>query len=1246
MRSFFITALLFLAPVFLFPSAASDSLVNYGWTQWNKNSLPDAEQAFLAAMKSDPNDIRGYIALSYLYEIKGKNAKSWEVYKKGIDKASTPYPYLFAIWITEKFRSHPSPKEAGILDVLLKLAKDKNAAGKLHGSTFEMLGTYYERQNRLDESKKYYDMLRTVTPWLMIGPFDNTSASGFDNVYPPEGEFLPQQSYAGKNDIPVRWHSIATVRNDRWIDFTRYFGYDNSVYYANTFVYSDTKRTVQLRVGTSGSLKTFLNDLPVIEVRDENNNDLDTYIAETELQQGWNRILIKCGYSEISSCNFMLRITDGQGVPLDGIKVSSQPQTYPSKTPSPVRSVGNFAEQFFRERIEQRPDDPENYLLLADAYLRNDKATEAEEVMRVLLKKLPTCSIVHQKLIEIYMRGEKQSEVADIFEKIAVLDPTIPGSVSYQYYQYMNNEDFDNAETKLREFESLLPGERETYSLFIDFYSKKKQVDKLIVYANEAYERYPDEWRFANLRAAIVLQTERQYEPAMAVLQDFLRRNYSTDGLYALAEMHLRANNVKEFEKYFNSLFTLLPLAPGYYLQLAEVYVQLQQFVKAESAVRTAMTLAPDNPTCLEKLGNILRMEGKYEEAKKAFRDALLYQPTRYDSREALRELESKPFIFTRFPSSDARALIRTAPVAEKFPDDAAVYLLDDTKRVVYPEGASEYSREILVKVFNSRGVDYFKEYSIDYNSHSEALIVEKAVVVKSDGGEAKADVDNNTVVFKSLEAGDIIQVKWRVKNFYNGKLSRHFWDRVSFNSFLPASLIRYSLIVPSGRQFTYRMQHSSMKPNIDTLPDGVRYTWVRENVPSMEYEQDMPPSDDVGVILHISSIPSWNYIVDWYSDLAREKTRSSYEIRMQVQELFKEKPNAGEEEKIRTIYNYVTEKIRYSNVSFRQTAYVPQSARNVIVHKLGDCKDMATLCISMLNEVGIKAYHVLVNTRDQGYNTYSLPSVDFNHCIVGVETTAGMKYYDLTAYNYPAGALPRMDQNAFALAIKKGVKEPFYLEQSSFMPRTIIRQQEIVMNGDNNATITKTALRTGSPAGSYREGYRNLGKKDQEKDLMQSLTSDYATVKLLSLAFENLDEPASTVRSTYSFVAQNYVTRAAGLIILKNFWTDRFQPREALSYDQRDFAYHYYPGLDTVRETLTITVEKGLKPVDMKPVTTITSPFGSYKVTYTFSKGVITAVREMIFRKEIITPEEYKPFKEFYESVMREDEKNIVLKK
>ena len=89
-----------------------------------------------------------------------------------------------------------------------------------------------------------------------------------------EKEMIPEKVYLGKNDTPIKWFKAAKVRHDKWVDMKRHFPGDPGVFYGNTFVFSEIKQTVQLRLGTSGALKVFLNDNLVYSYRDENNNDL------------------------------------------------------------------------------------------------------------------------------------------------------------------------------------------------------------------------------------------------------------------------------------------------------------------------------------------------------------------------------------------------------------------------------------------------------------------------------------------------------------------------------------------------------------------------------------------------------------------------------------------------------------------------------------------------------------------------------------------------------------------------------------------------------------------------------------------------------------------------------------------------------------------------------------------------------------------------------------------------------------
>ena len=84
------------------------------------------------------------------------------------------------------------------------------------------------------------------------------------------------------------------------------------------------------------------------------------------------------------------------------------------------------------------------------------------------------------------------------------------------------------------------------------------------------------------------------------------------------------------------------------------------------------------------------------------------------------------------------------------------------------------------------------------HNSNVQELILDKAVVMKQNGSEIDADKKDGDLVFKSLEINDCIYIKYKVRNFFSGELSNHFWDEFNFDKFFPELNVRYALIMPN----------------------------------------------------------------------------------------------------------------------------------------------------------------------------------------------------------------------------------------------------------------------------------------------------------------------------------------------------------------------------------------------------------------------------------------------------------------
>ncbi|MCK5078280.1 MAG: DUF3857 domain-containing protein, partial [Calditrichia bacterium] len=943
---------------------------------------------------------------------------------------------------------------------------------------------------------------------------------------------------------------------------------------------------------------------------------------------------------------FLVRITDEKGRPVENLEHNLESQKYPVKPNAPIKKIRNFAEKYFEEQIKLNPEHMENYLLLADTYLRNDKATEAEQVLRKAIELMPESVLFKNHIIEAYIRAEKYDEITSTSEKIYSLYPDVPDILERKYDEYWKNENIEEAEKIVARFDELLPGSSVSQLMKMNILFKKGDFEAALLLLKNTFEKYPKNWELAYLSAIFSIRTTNSYKDAIEIYKKFLKKHRFNQAYIQLGNAYLKDADIDNFESSLNEIFKKDPSATGIYYSLAKVFLQLQKYNKAEKYILKSLQLCPNYSEYWALLGEIKQRSGATADAVNYYKKALLYNPAEYDVRERLRELNGENNIFNHFESVDIHSLIKDAPTSEEYPESDGVFLLEDFKRVVYPGGSSETMKEIVIKVFNAEGIEDFKEYSVPHNSYNEDLIIEKAVVIKPEGTEIKADISNNYIVFKSIEPNDFLYIKWKKRNYYRGRLAHHIWEEINFNYFYPVKDIRYSILVPKDFKFNYKTQNMDINPEISENGDGELYKWRLTDQPEIEHEYAMPDLDDIGKMLFVSSIPDWEYLVDWYLDLAATKTRTSYEIKEKVKELLRSNENATELEKIELIYYYITDNINYSSVSFRQSGLIPQKARDVLVQKIGDCKDMATLCIAMLNEAGVSSHYVLVNTFFEGKNKNILPSIEFNHAIVGAETENGIIYMDLTAKNYPLFTVPGSDVDAFALSITPKSKEPFYLTSDNFTKGDTRRKSTVKLNDDNSADIIRNSCRTGIAGASLRNTYRYMGKKDQMKELTEVLSDDFPNVKLDSFEIENINQINSQTNYFYKFHVPHYLESAGSMKLLKLPWGDGLTSKRAISYEKRNFELYYRPSSDTLLEELEVHLPKGFVPIELQNKTHYSCKIAEYKVTMSFKKGILKAVRKFINKKAIVSIDEYKEFKEFYNKAVRADSQPILLKK
>lgn len=1102
------------------------------------------------------------------------------------------------------------------------------------------------------DAKKLYDRSNIIDKWQFVGEFDNISGSGFEKDYGPLSNPSANAQFDNKIGAKVKWFTLPQGRIDKWMDLEYSFVIGNSIMYAQTFVKSETEQDVVFRIGVSGSMKVWLNDALVGTENEERNTDLDVYNYKTHLTKGYNRILIQIGESEADNANFLLRITDDNGNAIQGLTISAEPQPYTKLKTVKSEQIPLFAETFFEQKIQTNPKDIINYYLLAYTYLRNDKVYEARKILYKARELAPNSGLLSRELIEAYQREKNQTDQSKEVENLKKIDPDNYLSIQMLISEAEDKENYDEMEKLVEKLERLYGIDERTMTYRLSLASDRKKNEDIVKITEEGYKKYPDVYLFVKMKAVIEEEVNKNMRGAISVYEKYLKNNYSEKARAALSDLYFKNGNPDKGVKMYEQMIDEKPYAVGYLADLANYYTQTQTYGKAIDYANQCLEYAPYIGKFWSILGKVYEAKNNKNDAIENLKKANYYNPRGYENKKLLRKLSGKEDIYDYFTHPDMDLIAGDKITVNVTQDDNAVILHDETQKIIYEEGGSEEKQILITKVLNKSGVDDWKEYQIGYNPYSQRIIIEESKIIKPNGNKIEAERDESYLVFTGLEVGDIIVIIYRVENYASGKLANDFWEEYNFNGFYPRQHVKISYIIPNSKKFEHKEINMDLTPQTKTIEgNSTMYTWELKDQPSLKPESYMPPLDDVGKILHISSLPDWNYIANAYADMSTTKAKANYEVKELIATLFKDKTNLTELQKAKIIYEWILDNIHYSHVSFRQSGWVPQKASTTINTKLGDCKDLATLFVSMAKEVGLKANLILINTHDNGERGLQLPSMDFNHCIAKVNADGKDYYLELTYPQLSFSAQTSSIIGCQSLNIPNTATTSTNSIQNLLHPQSvpnkIIRESELTTD-NNDIIIKRKNIHYGAYAASRREDFGEKSKEEREKDLQQSISKAFTKpVKVTNAEFSDLKALTDSTVGTYYYTVKGGVTDFGGMKLFEIPWTDAESSPDFVSTDKRDYDIYFwrYDYADAMTETMSISIPKGKTLVEVPKSVHFKYKSTTYDITYKVEGDKLIAERKVINGEKIIPASEYDAFKEFYNKIIQEDHKQIGFK-
>jgi tetratricopeptide (TPR) repeat protein len=1221
---------------------------------FNQNKRNEAQTALLAIPRGNNDYNNALLALTLLEVDNGHIDEAFTYFSQFFQSSPNPYSYVYALWDRGIFSDYTSKSKAAEQDFMKKLMNDSKAPITLRAMAASNVASNLENANEIKSSNEMYNQLNDLRNWATVGAFENISASGFNKDFGVIEH--PEADYIFNNNIgaPVKWFNIAGARNDRWIDLEFHYDVTNSIIYAQTFLQSNDNKEVILLLGVSGSAKVWVNDFMVFSEGEERNTDLDMYPLQVKLQKGNNRILIQLGASEINRSNFMMRFADLKGNLLTDLKSSQAFSPYNKAAAYEVKKLPFFAEQFFEEKVENNTATLIDKLMLASVYEHNDKHYEARKISQQLKKEAPENTIVSEALMEAYNRDNNKTDLTREEEFIKSNDPESLYGLLLQTADAENKEDYEEAQKLLNRRMELYGENSETEIKKLNLLAKRKDYENFLKELDKAYKDYPDNATITYMQYNITQNVTKDLNKADSILEYYLKTHFNGEMTEVLVNDKMKIGKKEEAFQLFNKIIEDKPFATMRYAKMADKYFDIQDYTKAAEWQQKAINEAPYVGSMYYSKGLIYDAAGKKTEAAGCYKLAIQYGPNNYDARLKLRELEGKKDLFSNFKENDITALFKNAPKAADYPNDNSIYLLKDLQQVIYPEnGASQERNDFLIKILNKSGIDSWKEVNIPYNSYTQRLIFDKVEILKKDGSKVQAETNENQIVFSSLEVGDAIHIRYKLESSYYGVLSKHFWQDFSFNGGYPVKLARYSLLVPSNKKFTYKMYNTALQPVITDISDNYKlHIWETTGDSAIESESSMPPFSDIGKRIIVSSIPDWSYVANWYSDLSNIKTKADFEIKEQVATLLKGKEKLADFEKAKLIYNYIEENFNYSDVPFLHSALTPQRASRTLNSRLGDCKDLSVLFASMAKEAGLDASLVLVDTRDNGDRNLDIPEIGFNHCIAQLKVNDKSYLIELTDNHLPFAALSYTVVNANGLYIPKDGQQTnsaslVKLNTTTRIPNTINRRSVIRFEG-SKAEIERVSERTGAETSSTRAGYKNLGKEDQRKALLRSLSDEFNNPLVLkSFEITNLDNLEDTVKFNYDFTVDKYTSEIAGMQIVKLPWSDALASLEFVSLEKRTYPLNLWSYSTTPydREVMTLNFPKGKKLVEKPKNVSYRCPSLAYSLVYEVKADRLVVTREVKYLKDQVPVAEYDSFKDVVNKFTEADKVQLAFK-
>jgi len=1181
-----------------------------------------------------------------------------EVARGGMPLGYVPLRQLWAEW------DQGDPTE--VEEALHGIATDGRVTPPLRAYAGLLEAYARRRRGDLAGARARIANLGFVSRWIVSGPFDNEGKAGFDRVFGPEEELSEPltlaRTYEGK-ERPVTNRVTPDVFPYGWVDLGALVRPAEKVCaYATTYVHDKRGAKAPVRpfsvwFGAAGAAKVFFDGAEVLKDAKYRDLDSERFGVTLTMREGWHRLTVKvCGDDDAPM--FALRLADPSGAPDPNLEAEASvdhgreaaavrfrkgEKAPPPVVAGPVTAFEKLAagddpaalEVYARYLVLTSSDDPAEHRA-------RDLARRAAEKARTI----PRCLLAgdlaenrNQRAIwidraeELAKRGATPQERIDVL--LARAGHTRGGANwrdAIPYYDKVLSLDPDNVPANLAR---------------IELYSEAGLRETAVASLDLVLARRPRSVALLRATASALRDLDRTTEAEELTARYAQLRFDDTSVVGDHIELALAKRDAAGAARWVERLVDTNPDSARALAAAARAYVALGDRPKAIAMHRRALDISPDDVGTLRALADTYALGGQTDEQLRLLRRVLELRPQEKDVREYVAHTEpSRPRADEAYARPAAEFLkLRDKPAGGRNKRT----LVDLQVTTVFPNGLASRFHQLVFQPLPDAAAAEAREYAFSFEADTETVQLRGAKIHRKNGAVDEAiesgegPTDNPAIAmyssarafyvhFPRLDPGDVVELTYRVEDVTpRNAFADYFGEVVYMQSTDPIARSEYVLITPKSRQFYFnRPNIAGLRQNVEEKGDSKIFHFLAENVAPLETEPMQPPLAESLGHVHVSTYKSWDDMGRWYWGLVKDQFTADDEVRRRVAEITK--GLTDDKAKVRAVYNFVVQKTRYVALEFGIHGFKPYRCAQIFARGFGDCKDKATLIVTMLKELGIPATIVILRTGMRGdFETEPASLAPFDHAIAYVPSMD--VFLDGTAEWTGSNELPAMDRGALGLLVNEGKPKLVHLPQPDASQSGVSKRVEATVLPDGSAQIDWRVDVSGNGAGAWRQRFH--AKTTQKARIQEDLSNDLPGFEVAQVTTNDLEDLEQRVQLRARGRAPSYARKDG------ESWTVHVGAREhmvrswaPLSTRRRDMRIQ---ALSTQENETVVKLPQGAKVLGPPHPAEGKSPFGFYKVDVETNANVVRVKTTVAITQSRIAAADYAAFRAFCEQADRD---------